>query len=208
MTESTSATALSDAYLQQLASATPTPGGGSASAVGAALGVALLEMVASLSQQSADAGRQIILAELASSFRANQHRLLDLGAADEDAYGGYRQALALPKSTDEDRARRREALQQATVNSARVPLDIADLALESLRSIPDLASVSSPYLRADLATAAHLLAGAAHGAIVMVDTNLPSIKDESIESEISTRRNEAHASIAVALTSALDASHD
>lgn len=206
MSETSSATALADAYLQQLAGATPTPGGGSACAVGAALGVALLDMVASLSQQSAHAEQQPMLSELATTFRAHQRRLLDLGAADENAYGGYRQARALPKSTEEEKNRRREALQQATINSARVPLDVADLALDSLRGIPTLAAVSSPYLRADLATAAHLLAGAAHGAIVMVDTNLSSIKDEAVKSEITTRRNDAHAAVSVALASAIEAS--
>lgn len=206
VTESTSATALAGAYLQQLASPAPTPGGGSASAVSAAIGVALLEMVASLSQQSADAERQPILSDLATTFRADQRRLLELGAADENAYGGYRQALALPKSSNEEKARRREALQQAIIASARVPLDVAELALNALRSIPDLAAVSSSYLRADLATAAHVLAGATHGAIVMVDTNLGSIKDEAINSELALRRNEAHASTEVALASALDAS--
>jgi formiminotetrahydrofolate cyclodeaminase len=206
LTEQTSATSLAQTYLEQLASPAPTPGGGSASAVGAALGVALLEMVATLSQQSADAERQPILTELGTNYRAQLRRLIELGAGDEDAYGGYRQALALPKANEEEKARRREALQRATIASARVPLDIAELALDALRGIPDLAAVSSSYLRADLATAAHLLAGAAFGALVMVDTNLGSIKDEAISSELTTRRNATHDATGAALNEALSAS--
>jgi formiminotetrahydrofolate cyclodeaminase len=189
MSDSRSATLLTVSYLSALAAPEPTPGGGSASAVAAAIGVSLLEMVASLSEQSAQAETQPLLASLPGEFREIRERLTALGAEDEHAYGGFRDALALPKATPDEKAHRREVLQQATVASANAPLAIAEAALLALDLIPQLAAIASPYLRSDLATAAHLLAGAAHGAIVMVDTNLGSIKDEAIRGALTSRRN-------------------
>ena len=189
MTETRADTYLADAYLKALAAPEPTPGGGSASAVVAAIGTSLLEMVASLSEQSAEPERKPPLSHMAGEYRAIRERLSELGAADERAYGGYRDALSLPKGTPEEKSKRREALQSATIASANAPLAVAELALETLRSIPQLAGLASPYLRSDLATAAHLLSGAAFGAIVMVDTNLGSIRAETTRQDLTARRD-------------------
>lgn len=206
MTPARADTLLADPYLNALASPQPTPGGGSATAVTAAIGVSLLEMVARLSQQSADPERSPALGNIGDECQAMRRRLTELGAEDERAYGGFRDALSLPKGTPEEKARRREALQQATIASAIAPLDIADIAVHALEMITQLASVSSPYLRSDLDTAAYLLAGAAHGAIVMVDTNLGSIKDATIQRELTERRDRASRAVDPRLSAARQSS--
>jgi formiminotetrahydrofolate cyclodeaminase len=206
MTETRSDTYLANAYLQALAAPEPTPGGGSASAVAGAIGTSLLEMVALLSEQSAEPVRKPELARITGECQEMRRRFSELGVSDEHAYGGFRDALSLPKGTAKEKLSRREALQTATIASANAPLAIAELALDALHLIPRLARLASPYLRSDLATAAHLLAGAAHGAIVMVDTNLGSIKNESTKNGLTGRRNQAKDAVQPALDAALSAS--
>jgi formiminotetrahydrofolate cyclodeaminase len=208
MTPTRSDTLLATPYLDALAAPQPTPGGGSATAVTAAIGVSLLEMVALLSEQSAEEPNKSEPATVGDECQTIRRRFSELGTEDEQAYGGFRDALSLPKGTAEEKALRREALQQATISSAHAPLEIAELGLGTLRLIPRLATIASPYLRSDLATAAHLIASAIHGAIVMVDTNLGSIKDEPIRRELTARRDNAHEAVTEALTSALTSSYE
>ena len=101
-------------------------------------------MVASLSEQSAEESNKPGLAAVSDGCQAMRRRFSELGTADEQAYGGFRDALSLPKGTPEDKALRREALQQATIASAHAPLEIAELALDTLRLIPRLAGLASP----------------------------------------------------------------
>ena len=147
-------------YLAQLASPAPTPGGGSACAAVGAIGAALIEMVINVSLRSAHPEHIDELhteLQIATEARA---RFVVFGTMDERAYNGYRVALALPKSSDEEKVVRRDALEKATIASAEAPLQTAMLAESLLKRIFDVTKIASSHMRSDLGVAAHMLASA------------------------------------------------
>lgn len=189
-------------YTDLLAATTPTPGGGSASAVAAALAASLVEMVLGISAEKNESAAPSSELQQAQQHRA---RLLELGAADEAAYGGYMSALRLPKSTDAEKAARKQALETATVTAANVPLAIAGECLHLLQLLIPATPQSLPALRSDLETAAHLAHGAANGALVMVGINLGSLKNAEAKAPLSAAYTTLQRDLSAALVTALAA---
>ena len=173
------ATPLAIPYLDALAAPTPTPGGGSAAAVTAAMGCALLSMVGGISRNIAHPAADARLAAGLQHLEGARMRALSIGADDEHAYAGYRTAAALPRVSTAERESRRIALAEATILAAAPPLDLVQLIATVLDAavaiLPDL----SPYLRADVVAASWLLQAAAQAAAAMIDVNVASMKDPS-----------------------------
>lgn len=203
MTDPYLATTLIAPYLSQLASPAPTPGGGSGSAAAGAIGAALIEMVINISLRSAGDATAATLRDRLTIATDARTRFIEIGTADERAYNGFRVALALPKTTDDEKAARRTALDSAAIASAQAPLDAAILAESLLAQIPAIAGIASPHLRADLGAASHLLAAAGRSAIVMVDTNLVLLKKHDRYAELAAQRNRVASSLEDALQTAL-----
>jgi formiminotetrahydrofolate cyclodeaminase len=181
------ATSLAGPYIERIASESPTPGGGSASAVTGGIGTGLLEMIASLSLNTAEGEAKTVLEDLIPIFGRSREILLELGSEDEKAYGGYRDALGLPKNSAAEKATRKQALQEALIHATAVPLETAELALELMQLIPALAEVSSPHVEADLTVATALLGACINGSVALVNANLPLIKGEDAQDEVSDR---------------------
>ena len=203
MTDPYIATTLIAPYLSQLASPAPTPGGGSGSAAVGAIGAALVEMVINVTLRSTGEEEHDRLHHELRAANDARIRFVELGTFDERAYNGFRVALTLPKSSNEEKAARRAALESATIASAIAPLETAILAVSLLRRLPDVATISSPQMRSDLGTAAHLLAAAGRGAIVMVDTNLVVLKNEERINELQPKRDDTEHAITDALNQAI-----
>lgn len=199
------ATTLIAPYLSQLASPAPTPGGGSGSAATGAIGAALVEMVLNVTLRSAGNDQSDQLHDELNIVNHARIRFVELGTADERAYNSFRVALTLPKSTEEEKSVRRTALASATIASANAPLETAILAVSLLRRLPGVAAISSPHMRSDLGVAAHLLAAAGRGAIVMVDTNLAILKNRDELARLKSARDTAEDSLGNALNASLNA---
>ncbi|MBV8150267.1 MAG: cyclodeaminase/cyclohydrolase family protein [Candidatus Eremiobacteraeota bacterium] len=117
-------------YMERLASSAPTPGGGSAAGLVAALGAALCAMVARIvAGGKVDAERAGTCRSIAGEADRLRNELLAKSGADEIAYGEVVAAMALPKATPEEKAIRDELLQQALTVAARIPLEIAQRAV-------------------------------------------------------------------------------
>lgn len=176
------ATLTVDEFSGRLASADPVPGGGSASAIAAALAAGLVEMVASLTQgrpkYAAYAGRAQRAAELAAELR---RRFLRLADADAEAYGALVAAMRLPRDSDAEKAARQERMRSAARVAAEVPLEVVRSAEELVASIERLAGRSNINAASDLAVAAYLIEAAAQGAGQNVLVNLPSVEDGAWE---------------------------
>lgn len=154
-------------FLEAVAAKTPTPGGGSVSALVGSLGAALGVMTARFSE-SAEAER---------ALDGLKKELLALVDADADAYGMVNKAMSLPKDTDETKRRRKEALQNALGEAAEVPLRGMTLGVKGLEALAALAPACNKHLTSDLAGAAGFLGAAVAGCAENVRINAASLKD-------------------------------
>jgi formiminotetrahydrofolate cyclodeaminase len=167
------------AFAEQLASAEPVPGGGSASAVAGALAASLVAMVArlSLDRPKYEAYRSSNERGLALADAARV-RLMTLADDDARAYARFSAARKLPRETADERAARESATNVAARLASDVPLAVVRECAQLLQAIASLAGRSNLNAASDLEVAARLSAAAAHGASANVMINLPMVGDE------------------------------
>jgi methenyltetrahydrofolate cyclohydrolase len=145
-------------FLDEVAAATPAPGGGSSAAVTLALGAALVEMAASLAGDAASARR-------AAELRA---RALELAERELSSYAPVLEAMRLPPN-DPTRAAR---LEETLLEASRTPLAIAERAADVAGLGAGVASGSSLSVRGDAVTGVLLAEAAAAAAAGLVEINL------------------------------------
>jgi formiminotetrahydrofolate cyclodeaminase len=165
-------------FVDRLASPAPVPGGGSAAAVAASLGAALVAMVASLSagrEKHAQHADNIADAQIAGQRLA--HRLLELAEDDALAYGRFAAARRQPRDTEAVRVARDAAIAAAARGAAEVPLEILRACLEVAATAERLAGRSNPNASSDLGVAALLADAGAQAAAANVIENLPSVPE-------------------------------
>jgi formiminotetrahydrofolate cyclodeaminase len=168
------------AYTEKLASNLPAPGGGSAAALAGALGAACGCMVGNFTvgkKKFAD-----VEAEVAPHLQALdelRQEMLELVAADVTAYSAVGAAYGLPKDTDEQRAARESAIQEALVAAAGVPMALARCAAAVAEHLPPLLAKGNPNLVSDVGVAARLAEAACECAWLNVEVNVAVITNQS-----------------------------
>ena len=163
-------------FADRLASPDPVPGGGSASAVAAAVGASLVAMVAALTQgrpRYADHAR--LCETVAPAARALASDLLDLADEDARAYAACAIALKLPREAFADKEYRDAQVRATAQVAAEVPLRCVERCLDALALAEMLAGRSNRNAASDLRVASLLLEAAADGAAANVLVNLPLI---------------------------------
>ena len=163
-----------DGWLEELASAAPVPGGGSAAALAGTLAAALVAMVSRLTigrkaYAAADMRAREILAD-AESLRAELRRLVDDDAA---AYGRVSAAYKVPK----DDARRVAAVDEALRGAAVTPLAVARGAARLIALARELGDIGNKNARSDAQVAAELARAALAGAVENVRVNVAALSD-------------------------------
>ena len=176
-------------FLQRLASAEPTPGGGSAAALAGALSAALVSMVCRLTL-----GREkfaAVEAEMQQTLqRAERLRERLTPAVDDDAqaYAAVVAAYKLPRGSAAEKQARSAAIQTALQEATRVPLSVAGDCAELLDLACFVAEEGNPNAASDGRVAALLAEAGLRGALHNVQINLPGLKDaafvEHIRSEV------------------------
>lgn len=170
------------AFTDALASAEPTPGGGTASAVAGAMGVALLMMVAGLNKTRGNKDEErATLRESRASLTSVRDRLLVLADTDSEAYNKVVAAYRLPKATDADKHARKDAIQQGTRAATEAPLDILRTVVEGIAHASRVAQFGNPSASSDVRVAIELLEAAASGAAANVEVNLVDLEDEAFK---------------------------
>jgi formiminotetrahydrofolate cyclodeaminase len=170
-----------DAYLDRLASADPTPGGGSAATLVGALGAALCAMVAKITATSerhaAVRGDAEAIAAAADALR---DRFRAAQPLDEAAYQRVVDASALPKATDEQKHARTATLQRALTGAAEAPLAAAGLCAEGIALAERANALGNTHLVSDVECALHFFRAALAGCVANVRINHRFIKDAQV----------------------------
>lgn len=177
-----------DAFADRLASSDPVPGGGSASAVAAALAADLVAMVAALSDgRPKYAAHADLHAWARPTALAEADRLLAIADEDATAYAGFAAALKLPRESETEQAARKAAMQAAARAASEVPMRCVEACLTVVAAAEALAGRSNVNASSDLSVASLLAEAAARGAAANVLINLPSVGDPTFEATMTER---------------------
>ncbi len=172
-------------YLDRLAAGTPSPGGGSAAALAGALAAALTCMVANFTvgreKFRTVEGRVREILTRAEEIRQDLTRLVE---KDTEVYDEVSAAYRLPRQTDEEKERRREAIDRALRNATQVPLEVARYSREILLLNQELAEIGNPNLISDVGVAGILARDSFQTAVLNIEINLAHILDIGYRKEI------------------------
>ena len=178
-----------EGFLEDLASAKPAPGGGSAAAVAGGLAAALSSMVANLTvgkdkySDVEDQHREIL--EEAEKLRRG---FLKAIREDIDAYNAVMDCYKLPKETEEQKKDRSRAIQTALKGAVEPPFKMAEMALDVLRLSKECAETGNSHAVTDAGASAILAEASLKTALLNVDINLSSISDKDFVKENRDKR--------------------
>ena len=165
-------------FLNKLASRSPEPGGGAASALVGAVGAALVSMVAHLTlgkEKYADVQDRI--EELLESSESLRSELQELLQKDTEVYAEVSAAYKLPRETEEQRQERNARIQEALKSATEVPFRIAEKCLQVARLSRVAAEIGNVGAVSDAGVAVLLAEAAAQSAALNVRINVVSMED-------------------------------
>jgi len=182
--------------LDRFASAEPTPGGGSASALAGALGASLVAMVCAMekTRSGAPAERERLDATLRRTREAGE-RLRRLADDDSAAYDAVVAAYRQPRTTDEEKTARKQAVSRAMARATDVPRETAQACLEVMRAAVEAATHGNPSALSDARTAGALAWAGVLGALENVRINLGPQANAAALAELDALVREARASV-------------
>jgi len=171
-------------YLDDAASGKPAPGGGSVSALAAALAASMGEMVANFTagRKKYAAVEEQVRAAL-SGLTGCRADLLELMDADVEAYGAVSAAYAMPRETNEQKQARKAATDVALRGAMQVPLRIMRRCAQVGADAERLAAVGNPNLITDAGVSAILAEAACAAARLNVEVNLKFLADAALSAE-------------------------
>jgi len=188
-------------FADETASESPAPGGGSISAYAGVLGASLATMVANLSSHKKGwDDRWKEFSDWAEKGQYYKHELLKLVDLDTVAFNRIMEGFSLPKSTEQEKAARDLAIQQATKYAIEVPFMVMELSFGSMRVIKAMAETGNPNSVTDAGVAALCARAAVLGAFMNVKINASGYKDKAYTDAV-IRRGEELEKQAIALES-------
>lgn len=170
------------AFIEEIDSKSPAPGGGSVSALVSTLGVSLARMVGHLT-----VGKKKFLAyskDIQLEFLDVHSELINIKDAlellidkDTDAFNLIMNAYQMPKETEEEIKKRKEKIEEGTIEAIMVPIKVASLSIAAMHQLPFLIQYGNKQTVSDLGVAILSLSAGAEGACMNVLINLPGLND-------------------------------
>ena len=176
------------AFVRELSSKAPVPGGGGASALAGALGGALGQMVGNLTVGKKkyaaveDEIREILarLQEMTSGF-------LELADQDEAVFKPLAQAYAMPKNTPQEQEEKARVMEERLLDAAMVPLRIMEEAVRTMELLEVLAKKGSVMAVSDVGVAVQFARTALLGGVMNVYINTKSMNNRSRAQELNAQ---------------------
>lgn len=172
-------------YFDELASNSPTPGGGNVSALCGALSASLGAMVCGLTigkKKYVEVEAEMV--DLKSKLEAAQVEFFELGQKDNNAFDLVMDAFKFPKETDEQKSVRGKKIEEATIGAGKVPAAVIKKCFEILPYIKSVVEKGNKNSLSDAGVAAKLIATAAYGAYLNVLINCTSYISNPEASEL------------------------
>ncbi|HEY4320617.1 MAG TPA: glutamate formimidoyltransferase [Gemmatimonadales bacterium] len=175
-------------FAYETASESPAPGGGSIAAYAGALGAALGTMVANLSshRRGWDARWQEF-SDWAEQGQGYTRTLLALVDEDTAAFEQVMACFGMPKTTEDEKTARRNAIEAATKGATEVPLRVMETALASMAVIRAMAEVGQESSASDAGVGALCARAAVRGAFLNVQINAKQLKDRAFAEDVAAR---------------------
>ena len=177
-----------EAFLEETASESPAPGGGSIAAAVGAFGAALGTMVANLSSHKRGwDDRWEEFSEWAERGKRAWVQLAGLVDEDTNAFNAIMAAFGLPQASEAEKAARKAAIQAATCGAIETPLRVMEVALESMGVLRQMAATGLPASISDAGVGALCARCAVRGAFLNVRTNARTLSDRAVAEDYVAR---------------------
>ena len=181
-----------NAFIDELGSTAPVPGGGSTAALIGAVGAALGAMAGLLTTGTKSAAKhEEELQELIASSREMIEAFKKAVNRDVTAFEPLAQAYRLPNKTDEDKQYRAQVIQERLPSATEAPLELAELCVKALLVLDRFSEIADRLVVSDVGVGAAACEAALKGARLNVLINLRSMKDEELRNTLSSRLEEA-----------------
>ncbi|MHC1704112.1 MAG: glutamate formimidoyltransferase [Tenuifilaceae bacterium] len=169
-----------EAFANETASESPAPGGGSISASMGAFGVALGTMVANLSAHKPGWDeRWKEFSDWAEKGKSYMDQLIKLVDEDTIAFNRIMDAFGLPKGSDEEKAARKKAIQDATLYAIEVPFKVMQLCYGSMEVMKAMTEIGNPNSVTDAGVGALAARSGVLGAFMNVKINASGLDDKT-----------------------------
>lgn len=177
-------------FVAELSTKAPVPGGGGASALVGAIGMALGNMVASLTKgkkKYIDVEEDII--RLQEEAYIIQEKLLKLVDEDAKAFEPLSKAYSMPKETQSQIEEKERVMEEALIKASQVPYHIMEVAIKALDIVEELSNIGSRLAISDAGVGASCIEAAIKGAALNVFINTKLMKDRVYADELNKQTN-------------------
>ena len=172
-------------FLDVLSSKQPVPGGGGASALAGALGIALGLMVGNLTEKKkkyADVEEEVIL--MIEKLTSMQAEMVHLSDEDARVFAPLAAAYGLPSGTEEEKLYKQAVMEENLLEASLVPLRVMELSVEILGILRELEQKGSVMAISDVGVAVQFIRTALTGAVMNIYINTKSMKDREKAREV------------------------
>lgn len=176
-------------FLQSAGAATPTPGGGSIAALVGSLGTSMASMALNFTKGVKFAEFEEQVESALDRLRHISMQCEDLLEADIVSFERYMSAMKLPKQSEEAKAARKHAMEEASLEAVAIPLRLMEVCREALSIAGELAPYANRNVISDLGIGAILCEAAAQSALLTVEINLASMPDSSAQRQEYNQRS-------------------